>query len=140
MPPIRTLVLIAHTTMEKALIGLLRRQRHRLADYRLLTTEETGAALEAAGLDLEVTHVFSNRQGGEIQLCGLVCSRCCAAVIFLRDPRRNDPSEPDISPFYRACDLNNVPLATNVVGAAALIYWLGRKRMSRAIEDADHAA
>jgi methylglyoxal synthase len=48
-------------------------------------------------------------------------------VYFIRDPQNPAFDEPDITPFYRACDLNNVPLATNMVSAVALTYWLGRK-------------
>ena len=62
-----------------------------------------------------------------MQLCGLICSNTIRAVFFLRDPLNTDPGEPDIAPFYRACDLNNVPLASNVVAAAAITLWLGRK-------------
>jgi methylglyoxal synthase len=56
------------------------------------------------------------------------------AVFFLRDPVNPAPDEPEIAPFYRACDLNNVPMATNMVGALALTHWLGRKIESTARE------
>ena len=127
MPDVRTLILIAHDRMVPALGKLMRRDPAVFQHYRLLATTETGEALEEALPELEVTHVFPGRKGGEIQLCGLVCSNSVAAVIFLRDPVQAAQDEPDVAPFYRACDLNNVPLATNIVGAAALLPWLGRK-------------
>lgn len=126
MPDVRTIILIAHERMTDPLIKLMRRRRDVFEAYRLLATKETGEAIEEA-LDLEVTHLFSGRRGGEIQLCGLVCTNTIGAVFFLRDPINPAHDEPDITPFYRACDLNNVPLATNLVSAVALTHWLGRK-------------
>lgn len=126
MPDAQTVILIAHQRMLPQLAKLLGKRRDAFAAYRLLSLKETAEALQTA-LDVEVAQVFSARNGGEIQLCGLVCSNTIRAVFFLRDPLNQDPTEPDIAPFYRACDLNNVPMATNMVGAVALSYWLGRK-------------
>jgi len=126
MPHVRTLIIIAHEKMTPGLLKLMRRNIDVFRHYRLLATTETGEAIERE-LDLEVTHLFSGRRGGEIQLCGLVCTNSIGGVFFLRDAVSARPDEPDISPFYRACDLNNVPLATNLVTAVALTTWLGRK-------------
>ena len=122
----KTLILIAHERKLPELIKLIRNQRHVFEAYRLLATSETGEAIERE-LGLEVTHLFSGRKGGEIQLCGLVCTNTVRAVYFIRDPQNPALDEPDITPYYRACDLNNVPLASNMVSAVALTHWLGRK-------------
>ncbi len=122
----QTIILIAHEKMTPELIKLMRKRRHVFESYRLLATQETGEAIERE-LDLEVTHLFSGRSGGEIQLCGLICTNSIRAVFFLRDPVSPAFDEPDITPFYRICDLNKVPMATNMVGAVALLHWLGRK-------------
>jgi len=121
-----TVILVAHERKLPELIKLIKNQAHVFREYRLLATSETGEAVERE-LGLEVTHLFSGKKGGEIQLCGLVCTNSVRAVYFIRDPEQPAFDEPDISPFYRACDLNNVPLATNMVSAVALTYWLGRK-------------
>lgn len=126
MPEFRTLILIAHQRQLPALIKLMKKERAVFEAYRLLSTVENGTVIEKE-LGLEVTSVFPASKGGEIQLCGLVCSNSVAAVYFLRDPLSQNGSEPEIAPFYRACDLNNVPLATNVLTAVALTHWLGRK-------------
>jgi len=125
MPQVRTIILIAHERKVADLVKLIRRRIEIFREYRLLATLETGAVLEQE-LELEVTSLFSGHKGGEIQLCGLICSNTIRAVYFLRDPVNPAFDEPDITPFYRACDSNNVPLATNLVGAVALTYWLGR--------------
>ena len=122
----RTIIVIAHDSKLPELIRLMKKRRETFAEFRLLATSETGEAIERE-LGLECTHLFSGRKGGEIQLCGLICTNTIRAVFFLRDPETNRLDQPDITPFYRACDLNNVPMATNMVGAVALSHWLGRK-------------
>jgi methylglyoxal synthase len=126
MPEIRTLILLAHKRHLPALGKLMKKERAVFETYRLLSTVEVGTVIEKE-VGVEVTSVFPASKGGEIQLCGLVCSNSVAAVYFLRDPLSPEGSEPEISPFYRACDLNNVPLATNLLTAVALTHWLGRK-------------
>lgn len=121
-----TIILIAHDQKLNDLIKLMSRKIHVFRQYRLLATTETGTAIERE-LELEVTSVFSGKKGGEIQLCGLICTNSIRAVYFIRDAVNPAFDEPDITPFYRACDLNNVPLATNLVSAVALTHWLGRK-------------
>ncbi len=121
----KTLILIAHERKLGDLVKLMRKRMPVFEDYRLLATTETGEVIEAE-LGLEVTSLFSGRKGGEIQLCGLICTNTIRAVYFIRDPESVRLDEPDITPFYRACDLNNVPLATNMVGAVAITHWLGR--------------
>lgn len=127
MTAAKSLILIAHDTMAVQLIKLVKANREIFQSYRLLSTRETGAQIEKE-LGLVVSALHSNAQAGEIHLCGLICtSGVVRAVFFLRDPLGAGPDQPDIQPFYRACDLNRVPLATNIVAAAALMPWLGRK-------------
>ena len=121
-----TIILIAHDRKLNDLVKLMGKKKHIFQAYRLLATTETGEAIERE-LELEVTSVFSGKTGGEIQLCGLICTNSIRAVYFIRDPVNPAFDEPDICPFYRACDLNNVPMATNLVSAVALTHWLGRK-------------
>ena len=121
----KTLILIAHERKLPDLVKLIKKRLAIFEDYRLLATQETGETIEVE-TGLEVTSMFSGRKGGEIQLCGLICTNSIRAVYFIRDPENPRLDEPDITPFYRACDLNNVPLATNMVSAVALTYWLGR--------------
>lgn len=129
----KTLILIAHERKLPELVKLMKKRVAVFESYRLLATLETGEAIDRE-LELEVTSMFSGRKGGEIQLCGLVCTNSIRAVYFIRDPENTRLDEPDITPFYRACDLNNVPLATNMVSAVALTHWLGRH-----LDSAQHA-
>jgi len=48
-------------------------------------------------------------------------------VIFLRDPLTAQPHEPDVSALLRVCDVHNVPLATNLATAEALVLEIQKK-------------
>ena len=47
-------------------------------------------------------------------------------VIFLRDPLRPKPHEPDISNVMKLCDIHNIPVATNLATAELLIKSMDR--------------
>ena len=47
-------------------------------------------------------------------------------MIFLRDPMTPQPHEPDINALVRACDVHDVPCATNPATARALLRDLSR--------------
>jgi methylglyoxal synthase len=46
-------------------------------------------------------------------------------VIFLRDPLTAQPHEPDVSALLRLCDVQNIPLATNVHSAEIMLEHIG---------------
>jgi methylglyoxal synthase len=62
--------------------------------------------------------------GGDQQIGGMVASGVVKAVIFLRDPLTAQPHEPDIAALLRVCDVHNVPLATNLATAEAVMHLL----------------
>jgi methylglyoxal synthase len=47
-------------------------------------------------------------------------------VIFLRDSVSSKNYEPDINSVLRLCDIHNIPLATNLATAEALLLALDR--------------
>jgi methylglyoxal synthase len=47
-------------------------------------------------------------------------------VIFLRDPLNQKQYEPDINSLLRLCDVHNIPLASNLATAEALLLALDR--------------
>ena len=57
---------------------------------------------------------------------GLVAEQKVLAVFFFRDPLTAQPHEPDVSALLRSCDVHNVPLATNMASALAVLEWLER--------------
>jgi methylglyoxal synthase len=65
--------------------------------------------------------------GGDLQIGARLAVGEVDAVVFLRDPMTPQPHEPDINALVRACDVHNVPCATNVAGARLLLGELSRR-------------
>jgi methylglyoxal synthase len=67
-------------------------------------------------------------EGGDLIIGGRVAEGKIQAVIFFRDPLTAQPHEPDVSALMRVCDVHNVPLATNLAAAEAVVRWLEGKQ------------
>jgi methylglyoxal synthase len=81
---------------------------------------------------LHVTRVNSGEKGGDLQIGSMIASDEIKAVVFLRDPLTAHPHEPDINAVLKICDVNNIPLATNIATARLV---LGHLRELRNIEE-----
>ncbi len=114
------LALIAHDGKKDELIALVRRHRQTLARHALVATGTTGARV-AAETGLAVACVRSGPLGGDAQIAAKVVQGEVGAVVFLVDPLHAHPHEPDIRTVLRVCELQNVPLATNVATAELLL-------------------
>jgi len=90
-----------------------------------MATGTTGQRLGAL-TDLDVERRQSGPIGGDIQIGAEVVDGNCDGVIFLRDPLTAQPHEPDISALLRLCDVHDVPLATNLASADAVLDELVR--------------
>lgn len=108
----KTLALIAHDERKDAMIEWAQRHRATLQNFAVVATGTTGGRL-ANEVGLNVEKVLSGPRGGDLQIGALVVTGQISAVIFLRDPLTAHPHEPDISALLKACDIYNVPLATN---------------------------
>ena len=75
---------------------------------------------------LEVECLLSGPLGGDLQIGARLAQGEVDAVIFLRDPMTPQPHEPDINALVRACDVHNVPCATNLSSANHLLAALAR--------------
>jgi methylglyoxal synthase len=62
--------------------------------------------------------------GGDQQIGAMVANGNINAVIFLRDPLTAHPHEPDVTALLRVCDVHNVPLATNLTTAEAVLHLM----------------
>ena len=67
---------------------------------------------------------LSGPLGGDLQIGARLAEGGVQAVVFLRDPMTPQPHEPDINALVRACDVHDVPCATNVSGARLLLRAL----------------
>jgi methylglyoxal synthase len=73
---------------------------------------------------LSVERLLSGPLGGDLQIGARLSVGEVDALIFLRDPMTAQPHEPDINALVRACDVHNVPCATNLSSARLLLaHW-----------------
>jgi methylglyoxal synthase len=119
----KTLALIAHDAKKGDIVNLAKTNRDKLARFKLVATGSTGRMIQHA-TGLEVTLMQSGPLGGDQQIGALVTSGAVNAVIFLRDPLTAQPHEPDITALLRVCDVHDVPLATNLSTAEAVLTLL----------------
>jgi len=121
-----TIALIAHDHKKDDMVMLAREFAEFLARCHLIATGTTGGRLQAE-TGLEVERCLSGPMGGDLQIGARLAVGEVDAVIFLRDPMTPQPHEPDINALVRACDVHDVPCATNVSGARFLLQALARQ-------------
>ncbi|WP_456414994.1 methylglyoxal synthase [Oceanithermus profundus] len=119
----KALALIAHDKKKADLIAFAKDHRELLARFPLVATGTTGKML-AQKAGLEVERVQSGPLGGDLQIGARITEDRILAVIFFRDPLTAQPHEPDVSALMRICDVHDVPLATNLAAAEAVVAWL----------------
>ncbi|WP_280153838.1 methylglyoxal synthase [Piscinibacter sp. XHJ-5] len=120
------IALIAHDHKKDDMVLVAKEFADFLSRCHLIATGTTGGRLHAeAGLEVEC--MLSGPMGGDLQIGARLSVGQIDAVIFLRDPMTPQPHEPDINALVRACDVHNVPCATNVAGARLLLAELSRR-------------
>jgi len=113
--------MIAHDHEKVRLVDFAVCYRDILSRHRLLATATTGRMLtEMVGLDVDC--VRAGMAGGDRQVADAVSGRRVAAVVFLVDAFSRRPHEPEIEPVMKACSLHDIPLATNIATARAVLH------------------
>jgi methylglyoxal synthase len=120
------LALIAHDGKKDDMIALAADFLPLLRRCQLIATGTTGSRLaETHGLVIE--RMLSGPLGGDLQIGARLAVGELDGVIFLRDPMTPQPHEPDINALVRACDVHDVPCATNVATARLLLgQWAAK--------------
>jgi methylglyoxal synthase len=120
------IALIAHDAKKADMVALAREFAPFLSRCALVATGTTGGRLRAeAGLNVEC--VLSGPMGGDLQIGARLAVGAIDAVVFLRDPMTPQPHEPDINALVRACDVHDVPCATNMASARHLLRALSEE-------------
>ncbi len=117
------IALIAHDGRKADMVLLAHEFRDWLSLCTLCATGTTGGRLENE-VGLSVERLLSGPLGGDLQIGARLAVGGIDAVIFLRDPMTPQPHEPDINALVRACDVHNVPCATNTATARLLLRQL----------------
>ena len=119
------IALIAHDARKELMIQFCIAYCGTLSGHNLCATGTTGKLVsEATGLS--ITSFLSGGQGGEEQVAARIACNEIDLVLIFRDPLKPESSQPNEANLLRLCDVHNVPVATNIATAEALIHALER--------------
>ena len=119
----KRIALIAHDHKKDDMVELAADYTDLLQQCVLVATGTTGQRLhDEVGLTIECK--LSGPAGGDLQIGAELAEGKIDCVIFLRDPMTPQPHEPDINALVRACDVHNIPCATNIASARLMLEQL----------------
>lgn len=96
-----------------------------LAKHKLYATEMTGRRIEQA-TGLHVRKFLSGVVGGEKQLIDMIQRNDVDLVIYFYNPMETSPNQAYVLQVTQECDRYNIPLATNIATAEAMILGMDR--------------
>ena len=121
------IALIAHDKKKNEIIELSKAYKDVLAKYDLIATGTTGTLIMGE-TGLKIQRMKSGPLGGDQQIGAMLANGELNLIIFLRDPLTAQPHEPDVSALLRLCDVQKIPLATNVSSAIIMLEALKEGR------------
>ncbi len=120
------IALIAHDKKKPEIIELAKKYQAVLGEYELYATGTTGTLIMGE-TGLKIHRMKSGPLGGDQQIGAMLANGELDLIIFLRDPLTAQPHEPDVSALLRLCDVQKIPLATNVTSATIILEALKNK-------------
>ncbi|MGD1865701.1 MAG: methylglyoxal synthase [Phormidesmis sp.] len=127
-----TLALIAHDSQKDALVSFVEDYAELLSRYQIVATQTTGERLQQS-TPLEIQVLLPGAMGGDVQIAARVAEGEIAAVICLADSLNTDNYRADVSTLLRICHLHNIPIATNLATARAVVLSLAKSRIAHLI-------
>ncbi len=119
------IALIAHDSKKELMVQFCIAYCGILSRHNLCATATTGRLVsEATGLN--IVKFLSGGHGGDQQIASRIACNEIDLLLFFRDPIKINPGEPDEAGLLRLCDVHNIPVATNIATAEALIHALDR--------------
>lgn len=119
------IALLAHDAKKELMVQFCIAYCGILSRHNLFATGTTGKIVsEATGL--EITRFMSGSQGGDQQIASRIACNEIDLLLMFRDPLTAKPREPNEASLLRLCDVHNIPVATNIATAEALIHSLAR--------------
>ncbi len=128
------IALIAHDKKKAEIIELAKRYKDVLAQHELYATGTTGTMIMGE-TKLDIHRLKSGPLGGDQQIGAMLADGELDLIIFLRDPLTAQPHEPDVSALLRLCDVQKIPLATNVSSGNIMLEALKNDTFLTALED-----
>ena len=119
------IALIAHDTKKELMVQFCIAYCGVLSKHNLCATGTTGKMVaEATGFNVQ--RYLSGSQGGDQQIAARISCNEIDLLLFFRDPISVKPHEPNDMNLLRLCAVHNIPVATNIATAEALIHALER--------------
>lgn len=119
------IALIAHDTKKELMVQFCIAYCGVFSKHNLCATGTTGKMVaEATGLNVQ--RYLSGSRGGDQQIAARISCNEIDLLLFFRDPISVKPHEPNDMNLLRLCDVHNIPVATNIATAEALIHALER--------------
>lgn len=119
------IALIAHDSKKELMVQFCIAYCGILSHHDIRATGTTGK-LVAESTGLHIQRYLSGSQGGDQQLASSISCNEVDLLIFFRDPLNAKSHEPNDINILRLCDVHNIPVATNIATAEALIHALER--------------
>ena len=117
--------LVAHDAKKKLMQNFCIAYRGILSKHELFATETTGILVENV-TNLSIHKYLAGHLGGKQQIGSQIEHNEMDLLIFFRDPLSPRSHEPDVNDIVKLCDMYNIPIATNIATAEALILALDR--------------
>ena len=119
------IALIAHDSKKELMVQFCIAYCGILSRHSICAIGTTGKLVsEATGLP--VFRFLSGGQGGGQQIAARIQCNEIDLLLFLRDPISTRSTDPEEANLLRLCDVHNIPAATNIATAEALIHALDR--------------
>ena len=119
------IALIAHDSKKELMVQFCIAYCGILSRHSICATGTTGKLVsEATGLP--VFRFLSGGQGGGQQIAARIQCNEIDLLLFLRDPISTRSTDPEEANLLRLCDVHNIPAATNIATAEALIHAMDR--------------
>jgi len=115
----KNIVIIAHDVIKPEIVQFLNDRKEWIDGVNLIATGRTAEYVESQGI--KVQHLSPGKSGGYTEITELIKNKDVDIVIFLRDPLIKQGHHEDIQKLLEACNMYNVPLATNYASAELMI-------------------
>lgn len=116
---------IAHDRKKEEMVNFVIAYEHVFTPHHLFSTGTTGTRIMEQ-TSLSIHRFMSGPLGGDQQIGAMVAQNEMDLIIFLRDPLMAQPHEPDITALLRLCDVQGIPVATNIASSELLVKALER--------------
>lgn len=115
----KNIVIIAHDVKKPEMVQFLNDRKDWIFGVNLIATGRTAEYVESQGI--KVQHLSPGKSGGYVEITNMIKQKEVDIVIFLRDPLIKQGHHEDIQSLLEACNMYNIPLATNYASAELMI-------------------